>query len=245
MLSLRSLTTAIGLAFVAGCARQENPVASPVANVEPASSTPPASSAPSEPREGEAQGEAKAEREAEREAEPKAEPPRASKERDVLAANAPAPVRGDTISLGSVRMGNQRPLKAIAVPFATYLVKIHIPIHRAFSDKALGTLDALASNDPLNNPRLVTRLELVLDGATGAIARLEVVKPSSVAAFDALAKDAVGQAGPFGEAPPEIRSSDGNVYVHWDLGREPTFGCAPVHARPFLLSIASPAVARP
>jgi len=231
MLAARSFSWAIALVLVAACARQES---SPAASAVAPAPIPSLAATDSD---------AGAEAEADTDAEAATDPPRTNNEREVMAANPPP--RGDTISLGSVRMGNQRPLKAVAVPFATYLNAIHPPIHREFSDKRLAQLDSLAPNDPLNHPKLVARLELVLDGASGALVKVAVVKSSGVTAFDALAVDAVTQAGPFGEAPAEIRSTDGNVYVHWEFGRDPTFGCSTMHVRPFLLTLEPRAVTHP
>jgi hypothetical protein len=208
----------------AACARQETPAASPSAAMDVPSLAA-----------GDANNNGAGD------AGPATEPARANRERE---AGAALPT-GDTLWLGSVRMGNQRPLRPVAVAFATYLNAIHAPIHREFSDKGLAQLEALPPNHPLANPRLVARLELVLDGATGAIVKVGVVKPSGLTAFDVLAVDSVMQAGPYGEAPAEIRSTDGNVYVHWEFGRDPTFGCSTVHVRPFLLTIDPPAVKTP
>ena len=207
----RSFTTAIALALVTGCAREEAPAASPVVPVVASPDT------------------------TADDADPAVQAARLSREREVLAANAPARISGDTLSLGSVRIGNQRPLGPVAVAFATYLNKIHGPIHREFSDKGLDHLDTLPSTHPLNNSKLVTRVELVLDGATGELTKVTVVKPSGVTEFDTLAVDSVTHAAPFGEAPVGIRSADGNVYVHWEFARDATLGCSTMHVRPFLL----------
>lgn len=243
MLSLRSFTTAIALALVTGCARQETPAASAAA---PAAMPAPLAI------DGDASANANANANADAAADPDAstpaaaaEAPSAQRTNNELEGSAPPLARGDTISLGSVRIGNQRPLKAVAIPFATYLNAIHAPIHREFSDKRLAQLDSLAPSDPLNRPKLVVRLELVIDGASGKVTKVGVVKPSGVTAFDVLAVDSVMQAGPFSEAPAEIRSTDGNVYVHWEFGRDPTFGCSTMHVRPFLLTLAPRAVTTP
>jgi hypothetical protein len=61
-----------------------------------------------------------------------------------------------------------------------------------------------------------------------------------VAEFDAAALDSVVRAQPFGPAPSEIRSSDGDVYLHWEFHRDEVFACSTMHARPFLLALANP-----
>jgi hypothetical protein len=139
-----------------------------------------------------------------------------------------------------VRAGNRSPLNGAAVPFAEYLNAMHNRLHPHFSDEALGKLDALPPSDPLIEKKLSTRVELELDSGTGAIRRLVVVKSSGLASYDAIAVDAVQRAGPFGEADPLIRSADGDVYVHWELARDPVFGCSLMKVRPFLLTDKAP-----
>jgi hypothetical protein len=206
MLSSRSFTTAIALALATGCARQECPA---VASVPPAAAT--VVVAPVTPT--------------------------ASAATPVVVAT---PVRAaddwKTTLIGSVHRDNQLPLNAAAVPFARYINTIHNKIHPEFADKEIAKLDELPFKHPLNNTTLVTRVELVLDGATGAIASLLVVKPSRQPGFDALAVESLQRAAPFGEAPSATRSADGKVYIHWEFHRDEVFACSTMHSRPFLLS---------
>jgi hypothetical protein len=46
---------------------------------------------------------------------------------------------------------------------------------------------------------------------------------------------APSRAAPFGPAPPEILSPDGNVYVHWQFYRNPFYACSTYFAHPYLL----------
>ena len=155
----------------------------------------------------------------------------------VVVAKPPRRVDDLPALVGSVRSDNQLPLKdAALLPFAKYLNAVHNKVHPEFADKEIAKLDELPFNHPLNNTTLVTRVEIVLDGATGAVASLLVVKPSRQPAFDALAVDSLKRAAPFGEAPSAIRSADGKVYVHWEFYRDEVFACSTMHARPFLLS---------
>lgn len=140
---------------------------------------------------------------------------------------------------GSARADNQRALAAAAVPFATYLNAMHNRMHGLFTDDSLAKLDSLPPNDPLNDKKLMTKLELVIDGKTGNLVKPSVIKPSGLTAFDALALDAVTRAAPFEPAAGTLWSSDGNVYVHWEFWREPAFACSTMHARPFLLDMGS------
>ena len=148
---------------------------------------------------------------------------------------APTPAPG-----GSVRADNQRHLGHVAVSFARYLNAMHERIHPHFSDDGLGQLKTLSLHDPLNDPKLVVRVEIVIDGTSGAVARVGVVAPSGRSAFDVLAVDAVMQAGPFATPAAELRSADGNVYVHWQFARDEVFACSTMHARPYLLASVGP-----
>ena len=138
--------------------------------------------------------------------------------------------------VSSVKPGNQTALNTAAVPFASYLNTIHNRIHPLFADSFLGSLDNLPKTHPLNSPRLITRIEIVVSPKEGRIVKLGVVKTSGITAFDIAALDAVHRAQPFGPAPGAIVSPDGNVYLHWEFHRDEVFACSTMHARPFLLN---------
>jgi len=138
--------------------------------------------------------------------------------------------------VSSVKPGNQTALNTAAVPFATYLNAIHNRIHPLFADSFLGSLDNLPKTHPLNSPRLVTRLEIVVSPKDGRIVKMGIVKTSGITAFDIAALDSVHRAQPFGPAPGAIISTDGNVYLHWEFHRDEVFACSTMHARPFLLN---------
>jgi hypothetical protein len=124
------------------------------------------------------------------------------------------------------------------VPFATYLVAIHNRIHPIFADGYLESLDNLQKDDPLNDMRLSSTLEIVLDTETGKIVQVGVVSSSGLAAFDGAALISVERAAPFGKAPDGIASPDGNVYLHWEFHRDPDEACTTRHARPYRLASA-------
>jgi len=138
--------------------------------------------------------------------------------------------------VSSVKPGNQTALNTAAVPFASYLNTIHNRIHPIFADSFLGSLDNLPNNHPLNDPKLITRLEIVVSPKEGRIVKMGVVKTSGITAFDIAALDSVHRAQPFGPAPGAIVSPDGNVYLHWEFHRDEVFACSTMHARPFLLN---------
>jgi TonB family protein len=135
----------------------------------------------------------------------------------------------------SVSLGRQVPLPmATSIAFATYLNGMHARIHPFFAGRLLGALSSRPVGDALNAPDLVTRIEIVLR-KDGRVSAMGVVKTSNVQAFDVAVLDAVDHAQPFPEAPPDITSADGNVYMHWNFYRDAFCGCATFNARPFVL----------
>jgi TonB family protein len=89
--------------------------------------------------------------------------------------------------------------------------------------------------DPLGDSRLVVRVELAI-APDGSIAQMGVVTPSGVPAFDASGLEAFSRAAPLPPTPTEIRSADGNVWIHWQLRRDEVWACSLRLARPFLLA---------
>jgi hypothetical protein len=147
--------------------------------------------------------------------------------------------------VSSVKPGNQTALNAAAVPFASYLNTIHNRIHPLFADSFLGSLDNLPKTDPLNNPKLITRLEIVVSPKNGHVVKMGIVRTSGITAFDIAALDSVHRAQPFGPAPTAIVSTDGNVYLHWEFHRDEVFACSTMHARPFMLNTPPKGPAQP
>jgi TonB family protein len=135
-----------------------------------------------------------------------------------------------------VRVGNQRALNETAVVWAHYLNALHNQIHPAFTDSFLTGLVGQDAGDALDDPHLITRLEIVLD-AQGRVSTLGVVRSSGQVRFDLAALEAVTRSGPYPQPPPELRSFDGNVYLHWEFHRNPTFACSTMNARPFRLML--------
>ena len=138
--------------------------------------------------------------------------------------------------VSTVKPGNQTALNTAAVPFATYLNTIHNRVHPIFADSFLASLDSLPKTHPLSNPRMFTRLEIVVS-KQGRVVKMGVVKTSGITAFDIAALDSVNRASPFGPAPTAIISPDGNVYLHWEFHRDEVYACSTMNARPFLLNL--------
>lgn len=141
----------------------------------------------------------------------------------------------------NVKEGNQTSLNAARVPFASYINRMHNQIHPIFAD---GFLASLSSHpDPrLRDMKLVTHVEIVLEGETGKLVAAGVVRPSGVTAFEVAALRSLEEASPFGKAPEVIVSPDGRVYVHWEFFRDPFFACTSQFARPYLLKGNGPAM---
>ena len=148
--------------------------------------------------------------------------------------------------VATVKPGNQTSLNTAQSPFATYLNGMHNRIHPFFADAFLGSLDGLPKEHPLNNTKMVTRLEIILT-KDGHLKKMGIVKTSGVTAFDIAALDAVNRAAPFGPPPTAIVSKDGNVYLWWEFHRDEVYACSTMNARPFLLNIepAAPPVEPP
>jgi TonB family protein len=140
----------------------------------------------------------------------------------------------------AVVVGNQVPLGPAAVSFARYLNGMHNRIHAHFANEFLAFLDTQPATDPKNDKSLVVRLEIVV-APDGHILRMGVVKASGVLDFDVAALESLDVAQPFGPVPDEIRSVDGNLYLHWELLRDEVYACTTMKARPFRLSSGTPA----
>ena len=125
----------------------------------------------------------------------------------------------------NVQLDNTTSLNAAAQPFATYKVTMHNRIHPIFAEEGLEALNALPKDFPLNDPRIYTTLEIVLDKDTGKVVRMGVTRSSGVTVFDMMALNAVDRAQPFGKAPDLIASPDGKVYLHWEFHRDPVDAC--------------------
>ncbi len=138
--------------------------------------------------------------------------------------------------VSSVKYGNNTALNTARVPFATYLNSIHNRIHPIFADDFLMTLEGLPPSHPMNDPKMIARLEIVLEPREGRLVRMGIIKTSGVTAFDVAALDSVQRASPFGKAPNVIVSADGNVYLHWEFHRDPLYACSTAGASPYMLT---------
>jgi TonB family protein len=118
-----------------------------------------------------------------------------------------------------VKPGNQTALNTRAAPFAAYIARMHRSIHKLWGFGALEDWDELSGSSPLNNPALMTELEIVLN-RDGTIDKVGIVRTSGLSEYDSAAMDVAYSAGPYPDPPREIRSGNGKIYVHWRFYRD-------------------------
>ena len=135
-----------------------------------------------------------------------------------------------------VRAGNQTALKTRAAPFAVYIARMHRRIHELWGFGFLEDLSSKPSTHPLNDWELESKIEIVIN-PDGSIHKTTIVRPSTQLPFDVAALDVVYTSGPFEPTPPEIRSPDGKIYMHWNFHRD-WRQCGTFGAHPFILSTA-------
>jgi TonB C terminal len=118
-----------------------------------------------------------------------------------------------------VKPGNQTALNTRAAPFAAFIARMHRSIHQLWGFGMLEAWDELPSTNPLNNPNLLTTLEMVLN-ADGTVHKVTMVHASGFMEYDVAAIDAAYSAGPYPDPPREIRSANGKIYLHWRFYRD-------------------------
>lgn len=116
-----------------------------------------------------------------------------------------------------------------------YLENVHACVHTAFADSFLRSLATLPKESPLSDPTLEATVELVIDGESGALVQAGIVGSSGVPEFDAAAVAAFHAAFPLAPPPAATVSSDGHLYVTWELHRRPEEACRLEQARPWKL----------
>jgi TonB family protein len=120
--------------------------------------------------------------------------------------------------IGEVKPGNQTALNTRAVPFAQFITRMHRKIHELWAFGFMAGLDSKPASLPLNDPGLLAKLEIVLDGQ-GNVDRVAVVRSSGLTIYDSAAIDVVYSAAPYPTPPPTILSGNGKVYIHWTFHR--------------------------
>jgi len=132
----------------------------------------------------------------------------------------------------NVRPGNQTALNAAASPFADYVAAVHRRIHREFAHRFLRSLPA-GGLSPFADQTLNTKLEIILN-RNGTVHRIGIVQTSGLLPFDHGAFTAVMRAQPYPEAPSQILSGDGRVYMHWGFYRNER-QCGTFNVDPYIL----------
>jgi TonB family protein len=120
--------------------------------------------------------------------------------------------------IAEVKPGNQTALNTRAAPFAQFITRMHRKIHELWAFGFMAGMDSKPTSLPLNNPALVAKLEIVLDGQ-GNVDRVAVVRSSGLTIYDSAAIDVVFSAAPYPTPPPTILSGNGKVYIHWTFHR--------------------------
>src|SRR5450432_557772 len=118
-----------------------------------------------------------------------------------------------------VKPGNQTALNTRAAPFAVFIARMHRSIHALWGFQQLEDWDELPSSSPLNNPNLLTKLEIVLN-PDGTVDKVTIVRASGYLPYDTAAIDTAFTAGPYPDPPRQIRSANGKIYVHWNFHRD-------------------------
>ena len=131
-----------------------------------------------------------------------------------------------------VRPGNQLDLTTQKSEYAVYITAIHRRIHPRWGSGFLIFLD-LHYGDPtdeLNDPKLKAVMEFRIDGDTGEVDRVAIVRSSGNTVYDAEAIRILYDIGPLPTPPPGMVSPNGKVYIHWTFWRNQrqcgTFGAS-------------------
>lgn len=133
--------------------------------------------------------------------------------------------------ISEVEVGNHTGVNAYSDAAATYMARIHRKIHTRWADGYLPYLDTrIPMGSPLRDPSLNTKVEMVINGVTGVVEKVNIVKSSGQTMYDAEAVVIAQTIGPHGEAPREVISPNGKVYIHWNFWRDSrqcgTFGAS-------------------
>lgn len=135
-----------------------------------------------------------------------------------------------------VKPGNHTGVNAKAAVYASYISRIHRKIHQRWGATYLPHLDSnMPRGHPLNNPRLNSKLEFVIDAESGSVDAVNIVDSSGEMMFDAEAVAISHAIGPHRSPPGEIVSPDGKVYIHWNFWRDQR-QCGPFGASVFIVN---------
>ena len=120
--------------------------------------------------------------------------------------------------INEVTPDNQTELNTRAAPFAQFIARMHRQIHEKWAFGFLNQMDLSFRDSPMNDLKLIAKLEIVLDGE-GNVDKIAMVRTSGITGFDGAAISAVYAAAPFPTPPTAILSGNGKVYIHWKFHR--------------------------
>jgi hypothetical protein len=115
--------------------------------------------------------------------------------------------------------GRPTPLDQARTEVDAYLGRVSACAERLFAGSFLPSLKGLPADHALSDPTLATTVELVID-ENGALVEKGVVSSSGVPAFDAAVIATFAGVFPLGELSPTLLSSDGRLYVTWEVRRD-------------------------
>ncbi len=123
--------------------------------------------------------------------------------------------------IAEVQPGNHTSVNARADAAATYVNEIHSKIHPQWGGEFLPRLDRrFGPGSPLSDSDLNAVLEFVVDGDSGELEEVTIAESSGQTTYDMEAVAIAKSVAPHPEAPDEIVSPDGNVYLHWNFWRD-------------------------
>lgn len=131
--------------------------------------------------------------------------------------------------------GRPTPLDEARAEVDAYLGRVRSCAERLFVGSFVPSLKGLPKDHPLSDATLTTTIELVVDGETGALAEKGVVSSSGVPEFDAAVIAIFAGVFPLGDISPAVLSSDGRLYVTWEVRRDPAQLKDPTLARAWKL----------
>jgi len=120
--------------------------------------------------------------------------------------------------INEVTPGNQTELNTRAAPFAQFIAHMHRQIHEKWAFGFLNDMDRDFRDSPMNDLKLIAKLEIVLTG-DGEVDKISMVRTSGNTGFDSAAIGSVYAAAPFPTPPHAILSGNGKVYIHWKFHR--------------------------
>jgi len=117
--------------------------------------------------------------------------------------------------------GRPAPFEESRASLDGYLGRVSACLERVFAGSFLTSLKSLPQDHPLSDATLATTVELVIDGETGGLADKGIVSSSGVPEFDAAVIATFAGIFPVSEVAPELLSSDGKLYLTWEVTRDP------------------------